>query len=846
MPKSLSTPELLKIKFDECHNILTEEDKNMKLEMAKVVRERDTFEEELNSLQKTRTSEKAILERRCNELEKTVAEMEVKNRTLRREKLDVENKLKWSERKYEALKVDANESMEEMKRKEIEVQKLQSKNEELRVEKMELEGCKKRINYLESRMLKLKQLADLEDATNSPHQLPTRSNILTSQPKPKENPRKRMVQMNKKYAEKASVQGASHSRISLNRRCDLKIINRIKEKLDEENLERFEQSCFGHFLEIGDLKFQGQLLLQLVMHMVTVASNEERGLVFKIGNSNMEFGPNEFSEITGLNHGGSTLEATKTCSSIHEHVFGGSTSIMLKDVEKAFSSVSGGKGDLALKLALLYFLYGVLLNKTTRSSSYKINNEQLQYLDLVEDLEKFNAFPWGRVAYHCLASSIMLARHHLINRESHSIHGFCFALQIWAYEMMPDVAEHCAIPLAEKGFQNLPILRWCTVLRSVRYNELNEFFTPGDKAHLDRWIPNRHFYRIPTFGEEHSNLFTVHDLFNEDGVSWNINLIKSIYPEEIAHDILLISICDSGSQDCIMWNHTKSGTYSVRSGYWVAMSLKDASTSKASSSSYNSTDWRWFWKLSIPPRIKIFIWKCMRGVLPTNTNLAKKGIVLDHTCVRCSLSEESPEHAPRDCPWVNFFWKICVLRLQRTLTSLSLQEWILEIIHNKEEDFLNVFAVHLWIIWYSRNKLVFDQINMDYLTCLSMALSTTYEYKRGMESINNKLWKCASMQGWKPPPSVYKLNTNASIDDNGNSALACYQGIRLAKEHGLQNLVIEMDNQELVNILLSRSIPPNYIGNIIADIHHIISDFHMVLPPHVNDIVAAETVLYAS
>ncbi|KAH6764402.1 hypothetical protein C2S51_015651 [Perilla frutescens var. frutescens] len=59
-------------------------------------------------------------------------------------------------------------------------------------------------------------------------------------------------------------------------------------------------------------------------------------------------------------------------------------------------------------------------------------------------------------------------------------------------------------------------------------------------------------------------------------------------------------------------------------------------------------------------------------------------------------------------------------------------------------------------------------------------------------------------------------------------ALARYQGIRLAKEHGLQNLVIEMDSQEFVNILLNKSIFPNYIGDIIIDIHHIISDIHRV------------------
>ncbi|KAH6821503.1 hypothetical protein C2S53_009741 [Perilla frutescens var. hirtella] len=405
MSKNFSNPEFLKTKFDEFQNILTEQlkmkfdefqniwrerEKDMNLEMAEVVTERDSFQKELGSLKKTLTStileksnleeKSSTLETRCKESDKRIVEMEKKNRTLRIEKLDVEKKLKGSERKYEQLKVFAKKSMEEMQRE----------NEKLRVEKTESDNAAR---VYKTKINNLKELVNLEDATISHHQLPTGPNILlASQTKPKEKPRKRMVQRNKKYSKKASVQGASHSP-TFSRRCDLlKIINIIKKKLDQENLEKFKESCFGHFLEIGDLKFQGQLLSQLVMHMDTVASNKERGLVFKIGNSNMEFGPNIFSKIGGLIHDG-TSQATKTCSSIHKNVFGGSTSITLKDAENAFNSV-------------------------------------------------------------------------------------------WAYETMPRVAKHCAVLRAEKISENRKILRWSTVLKNIRFNELNEFFTPGDKAHL--------------------------------------------------------------------------------------------------------------------------------------------------------------------------------------------------------------------------------------------------------------------------------------------------------------------------------------------------------------------------
>ncbi|KAH6801869.1 hypothetical protein C2S51_033315 [Perilla frutescens var. frutescens] len=178
----LSIPELIKLikhsfrecEFDEVQNGLMEREKNMKLEIEELVRDRDSLKKEIDLLEKTHSytelekcgvEEKlGISQRRCQELDKEIVQMGEMIRILRGEKLGVEEKLEHSNRKGEDMderllkmereiedlrreKLDANRKIEELKQKEIEagrtVQELKHKNveasrtiDELRTQKM--------------------------------------------------------------------------------------------------------------------------------------------------------------------------------------------------------------------------------------------------------------------------------------------------------------------------------------------------------------------------------------------------------------------------------------------------------------------------------------------------------------------------------------------------------------------------------------------------------------------------------------------------------------------------------------------------------------------------------------
>lgn len=81
-------------------------------------------------------------------------------------------------------------------------------------------------------------------------------------------------------------------------------------------------------------------------------------------------------------------------------------------------------------------------------------------------------------------------------------------------------------------------------------------------------------------------------LFDLDSRGWNAHLIYGIFLPFKAQLIKSLSIASSSQEDVLFWPHTKTGLYSVRSGYNIlceAMSNEEASTS-------NAEDDKRFWK----------------------------------------------------------------------------------------------------------------------------------------------------------------------------------------------------------------------------------------------------------
>ncbi|KAH6768765.1 hypothetical protein C2S51_014101 [Perilla frutescens var. frutescens] len=222
-------------------------------------------------------------------------------------------------------------------------------------------------------------------------------------------------------------------------------MNDVRTRLSDRNIEAFRRTCFGHLLDVPRIQPQMQLVF-LMLNSLMEESQHRNVMSFRINDMIFELGRQEFFCISGLSF-------KETCrlpssSNIHGHIFGGDQNLKAVDIYEAFKNYSKthkGSGSLVLKLALLHVLYGLLLNRDQLWKKIEVD-----YMHLVDDLDVFNNYPWGRVAYDHLVHWTHWARGNVdrltvqSDRPSTDVCGFFLCIQIFAFEIMTMLAKHCA------------------------------------------------------------------------------------------------------------------------------------------------------------------------------------------------------------------------------------------------------------------------------------------------------------------------------------------------------------------------------------------------------------------
>ncbi|KAL0446063.1 UNVERIFIED_CONTAM: hypothetical protein Slati_1734200 [Sesamum latifolium] len=112
--------------------------------------------------------------------------------------------------------------------------------------------------------------------------------------------------------------------------------------------------------------------------------------------------------------------------------------------------------------------------------------------------------------------------------------------------------------------------------------------------------------------------------------SWNHDMITEEFLPEDAEAILSIPLTESPSADIIVWHFERSGRFSVKSAYASAIQC-----SEEASPSMAREDWRFLWRSRVLPKVRMFMWRCGHGALPTLRNLKDRGVCPDFNAQVC-------------------------------------------------------------------------------------------------------------------------------------------------------------------------------------------------------------------
>ena len=100
----------------------------------------------------------------------------------------------------------------------------------------------------------------------------------------------------------------------------------------------------------------------------------------------------------------------------------------------------------------------------------------------------------------------------------------------------------------------------------------------------------------------------------------------TFWPDDVKH-ILQIPLRE-GAQDFIAWHYDSKGIHSVKSAYkLLAINSKaDAHYQRNTAVCSNAEDsniWSKLWKLSVPPKVRNFWWRVIKGLIPVRAILHK-------------------------------------------------------------------------------------------------------------------------------------------------------------------------------------------------------------------------------
>ncbi|CAJ2638124.1 unnamed protein product [Trifolium pratense] len=227
----------------------------------------------------------------------------------------------------------------------------------------------------------------------------------------------------------------------------------------------------------------------------------------------------------------------------------------------------------------------------------------------------------------------------------------------------------------------------------------------------DRWLPNQVGFKVWSRGEELENDALVSALIDPDTKQWNRQLVvQTFYPDE-AKQILSIPISQRLPADKIIWHYERDGEYSVRSAHHLLKQHNSRDVAASSGQQMNNL-WREIWKAPVPNRVRNFLWRLGKNILPTRANLVRKGVQIENLCPQCHSAPETIDHLFLHCHLTQLTWFASQLGA-RVPQSVPVHIWLLQGLTCDDTRGAQLFCVLMWKIWNARNNLVFNNKFVD-------------------------------------------------------------------------------------------------------------------------------------
>ncbi|XP_010468606.1 PREDICTED: uncharacterized protein LOC104748702 [Camelina sativa] len=307
-------------------------------------------------------------------------------------------------------------------------------------------------------------------------------------------------------------------------------------------------------------------------------------------------------------------------------------------------------------------------------------------------------------------------------------------------------------PLMAKKPNN-PSFAWRSIFSTKGLVEQGAQWTVGSGCSIsvwrDPWLPDIHPRSANGRGRFLLPSLMVNHLINPVTKDWHLPILEEFFDPVDIPLIRSLPVSKTFQPDRLLWHYTKSGRYSVKSGYRLARELIAEVEYGPSCSSLRAQSW----KLDVPPKIQHFFWQIASGTLPVLERLAYRGDRCDVLCKRCGLATEMEtiNHALFVCSWSCSIWELVPMLLEpggfpfaSIYANLDFIFWRASS-QGGASDIISSLPWILWSLWKDKNKKVFQRIELEPIEIINQAATDKLIWEDAKSfSVNNPL----------PPPVV--------------------------------------------------------------------------------------------
>ncbi|XP_015064939.1 uncharacterized protein LOC107010215 [Solanum pennellii] len=361
----------------------------------------------------------------------------------------------------------------------------------------------------------------------------------------------------------------------------------------------------------------------------------------------------------------------------------------------------------------------------------------------------------------------------------------------------------------------------------------------------------------------------------EDG-KWNERVVRQQVPPLLVHNILQTNITyEEGIADTAIWTPQENGKFSIASAWEIIRK-------KRQQDPINTI----IWHKNMPFKVAFFIWRALRGKLPTNDILQKFGKE-DLECYCCyKKGKDDINHILITGHFAKYMWRYYAATVGAVISNINLRSQLLQWrslhINNEVHKLISYILPNFicWNLWKNRCAVKYggkqSSIQRVHYGIFKDVMQVTrvvfpsISWQHSWDNLINIMDQChqqykVTMVRWKSPTAgKYKLNTDGSaLSDSGKiggggilrdqqgkliyafsvplgsgtnnmaELKAALYGLDWCEQHGYKCIELEVDSELLCKWIKKILSIPWRCQQLIQDIMHIVSKLEFFQCQHI-------------